>query len=37
MKPKKVQKKSFVAQGKPMIETWQYSELKVEATSYSIA
>lgn len=37
VKPKKVQKKVFVAPGKPMVETWQYSELKVEATSYSIA
>lgn len=36
VKPKKIQKKVFVGQGKPMVETWQYSELKVEATSYSI-
>lgn len=36
MKPKKVQKKAFVGQGKPMIDTWQYSELKVEADSYII-
>lgn len=36
VKPKKVQKKSFVAQGKPMVDTWQYSEFKVEADSYTI-
>lgn len=36
VKPKKVQKKAFVGQGKPMIDTWQYSELKVEADSYII-
>lgn len=36
VKPKKVQKKAFVGQGKPMIDTWQYSELKIEADSYSI-
>jgi hypothetical protein len=36
VKPKKVQKKTFVAQGKPMIDTWQYSEIKIEADSYII-
>ncbi len=36
VKPKKVQKKAFVAQGKPMIDTWQYSEIKIEADSYII-
>ncbi|HDR7969978.1 MULTISPECIES: hypothetical protein [Bacillus] len=36
VKPKKVQKKTFVGQGKPMIDTWQYSELKIEADSYTI-
>lgn len=36
VKPKKVQKKTFVGQGKPMIDTWQYSEIKVEAESYVI-
>ncbi|MCH4201201.1 MAG: peptidase [Clostridium tyrobutyricum] len=34
--PKKVQKKSFVGQGKPMLDIWQYSELKIEADRYSI-
>lgn len=36
VKPKRVQKKTFVGQGKPMIDTWQYSELKIEADSYVI-
>ncbi|SDM65978.1 peptidase [Sediminibacillus halophilus] len=36
VKPRKVQKKSFVGQGKPMVDTWQYSELKIEAVSYTI-
>ena len=36
VKPRKVQKKSFVGQGKPMVDTWQYSELKIEAGSYTI-
>lgn len=36
IKPKKVQKKTFVGQGKPMIDTWQYSEIKIEADSYTI-
>lgn len=36
VKPRKVQKKSFVGQGKPMVDTWQYSELKIEADSYII-
>lgn len=34
VKPKKVQKKTFVGQGKPMVDTWQYSEIKIEAASY---
>ncbi len=36
IKPKKVQKKTFVGQGKPMVDTWQYSEIKIEADSYTI-
>lgn len=36
VKPRKVQKKSFVGQGKPMIDTWQYAEMKIEAESYTI-
>lgn len=36
VKPRKVQKKSFVGQGKPMVDTWQYSEIKIEAESYNI-
>lgn len=36
VKPKKVQRKTFVAQGKPMVDTWQYSEIKIEADSYII-
>lgn len=36
IKPKKVQKKAFVGQGKPMVDTWQYSEIKIEADSYTI-
>ena len=36
VKPKKVQKKTFVAQGKPMVDTWQYAEIKIEADSYLI-
>lgn len=36
IKPKKVQKKSFVAQGKPMVDTWQYSELLIIADNYKI-
>lgn len=36
VKPKRVQKKTFVGQGKPMIDTWQYSEIKVEADNYII-
>ncbi|MED4810397.1 peptidase [Bacillus atrophaeus] len=36
VKPRKVQKKSFVGQGKPMVDTWQYSEIKIEADSYTI-
>lgn len=36
IKPKKVQKKAFVGQGKPMVDTWQYLELKIEADSYTI-
>lgn len=36
VKPKKIQKKAFVAQGKPMVDTWQYAEIKIIAESYSI-
>ncbi|QPA58347.1 hypothetical protein [Lysinibacillus sphaericus] len=36
IKPKKVQKKAFVGQGKPMVDTWQYLEIKIEADSYTI-
>lgn len=36
VKPKKVQKKTFVGQGKPMVDTWQYSETKIVAASYII-
>lgn len=36
VRPKKVQKKAFVAQGKPMVDTWQYLEIKIEAESYTI-
>lgn len=36
VKPKKVQKKTFVGQGKPMVDTWQYSDIKIEADSYII-
>lgn len=36
VKPKKVQKKTFVGQGKPMVDTWQYSDIKIEAESYTI-
>jgi hypothetical protein len=36
IKPKKVQKKTFVGQGKPMVDTWQYSETKIVAASYII-
>ncbi|WP_217581814.1 peptidase [Lysinibacillus sp. GbtcB16] len=36
IKPKKVQKKAFVGQGKPMVDTWQYLEIKIEADSYAI-
>lgn len=36
IKPKRVQKKVFVAQGKPMADSWQYAEIKVVASSYSL-
>lgn len=36
VKPRKVQKKSFVAQGRPMVDIWQYSEIKIEAEDYAI-
>lgn len=36
VKPRRVQKKSFVAQGKAMIDTWQYAEIKVEADGFVI-
>lgn len=36
IKPKKVQKKTFVGQGKPMVDTWQYAEIKIEADGYTI-
>jgi|SRR5699024_9490040 len=36
VKPKKVPKKQFVGQGKPMIDSWQYAELKVEADDYTL-
>ncbi|MBO0449172.1 hypothetical protein JZO76_06430 [Enterococcus sp. MJM12] len=34
--PKKIQKKSFVGEGKPMIDTWQFAALKVCATNYHL-
>lgn len=36
VKPKKVEKKVFVQQGKPMASTWAYSELKVCASNFSV-
>lgn len=36
VKPKRVQKKVFIAQGKPMADSWQYAEIKVVASSYSL-
>lgn len=36
VKPKRVQKKTFVGQGKPMVDTWQYTDIKIEADSYTI-
>lgn len=36
VRPRKVQKKAFVGQGKSMVDIWQYAELKVEAESYFI-
>lgn len=37
VKPKKVEKKVFIGQGKPMASTWAYSELKVCASNFSIS
>lgn len=34
VKLKKVQKKIFTGQGKPMVDSWVYDELKVQADSY---
>ncbi|ODJ72296.1 peptidase [Brochothrix thermosphacta] len=34
VRPKKVQKKIFVGQGKPMAESWIYADIKVVADSY---
>ncbi|GAB6386373.1 hypothetical protein [Enterococcus cecorum] len=31
--PRKIQKKSFVGEGQPMIDTWQFSALKISVTS----
>lgn len=36
IRPRKIQKKAFIGQGKPMVDIWQYAELKVEAESYFI-
>lgn len=36
VKPKKVQKKAFVGTGKPMVDVWQYSEIKVVADTYNL-
>ena len=31
--PRKIQKKSFVGEGQPMIDTWQFAALKISVTS----
>lgn len=36
VKPKKIQKKIFVGQGKPMAESWIFADIKVVADSYVI-
>lgn len=36
VKLKKVQKKIFIGQGKPMVDAWVYDELKVQADSYTL-
>lgn len=36
VKPKKIQKKIFVGQGKPMAESWVFADIKVVADSYVI-
>lgn len=36
VKPKKIQKKIFVGQGKPMAESWIFADIKVIADSYTL-
>ena len=36
VKPKRILKKVFVAQGKSMVDAWMYDDIKIEADSYSI-
>lgn len=36
VKPKKVQKKIFIGQGKPMVDAWVYDALKVQADAYTL-
>lgn len=36
VKPKKIQKKIFVGQGKPMAESWIFADIKVIADNYTL-